>query len=395
MKKKRQAPQHVHKNEGNHPCPNLSLIHILESVEDPRGASCNFLHPLTSILFTTIVCTLCGADDWEAIVVQANLPSMKVWLSKYVDMSNGVPSVKTFKRVFSCLNPAELNNALTAVASQLNTKTTPGVYSFDGKTMRGTASPQRDLKAIHMLNAWSHELGICVGHIKVDEKTNEITALPKLMDLLDLKGAIITADALNTQKEAATKAIDLGADYFFPVKGNHPSLLEEITLLFSEAQEKNFVGMDGDNFETVEKSHGRVEERKYFSLDGSELPSAEEWKGLQSIGMVVRERTEKGKSTKEIHYYISSCEINAQLLAKVTRGHWGIENSLHWVLDVIFREDKLRYRDKIGAQNLASVRKIVLASLSQDDALKCGKAGKRLAAATDEKYRESLLKYLF
>lgn len=393
MSKKRKAPAHIKVEKGNHPQPDLAIIRLLDTVDDPRGASCNFAHPLTTVLFITIVCTLCGADDWETIVVQAE--AMKLWLSKFVDMSAGIPCVRTFKRVFSAMQPEQLNGVLRSVASLLDPNSQGDVVSFDGKTLRGTGNQALGLKAIHMLNAWSHERGLCIGHMKVSEKSNEITALPELMRLLDLQDTIITADALNTQKETTRGATAAGADYVLPVKANHPTLLEAITLMFQEAIEGEFRGFDADSYETLEKAHGRTEGRTYYSLDAEGLPEASEWENLKSIGMVRRERTCKGKTSVEVEYYISSCEIDAQLLARVTRGHWGIENSLHWVLDVTFREDKLRYRDKVGAENLATVRKISLGALSKDKTMKVGKAGKRLVAATDPDYREQILKNLF
>ena len=313
MSKKREVPQHLRKLKGTHPRSDLRLIHVLENMDDPRGASCNFKHPLITILFITIVCSLCGADNCELIV----------------------------------------------------------------------------------LNAWSHDNGVCIGHVKVEDKSNEITALPKLMEVLDLKGTIVTADALNTQKEIATQANLSGADYILPVKGNHPTLQEDLQLLFKDAQENEFRGFDADEYRTIEKAHGRVEERKYYSIDASELPSAKEWTGLRCAGMVTRERTIRGKTSIEVQYYISSCDIDAQLLEKVVRGHWGIETSLHWVLDVVFREDKLRYRERVGAQNLAAIRKLTLGALTKDTTLKCGKAGKRLVAATNPQYREAILNKLF
>ena len=251
------------------------------------------------------------------------------------------------------------------------------------------------MAAIHILNAWSKDNGICIGQTKVKDKSNEITAMPELMDFLDLKGTIITADALNTQKEIARKAIEKGADYFLPAKGNQPTILEEIELTFNDAQAKSFKGFDADNYETTEKAHGRIERRIYYSIEADELPSQKEWTGMKSIGMVIRERTEKEKTTKEVQYYISSCEIDAKVLAKATRGHWGVENNLHWTLDVIFREDKLRYRERTGAQNLSVIRKIILGALGRDKTLKCGKEGKRLRAAVDPTYREKILKNLF
>jgi predicted transposase YbfD/YdcC len=367
-----------------------TILQVFDGLEDPRKKSINFRHPLTTILFITVVCSLCGSNDWETIVIQAN--AMKEWLSRFVDMSNGVPCVRTFIRVFNVLQPESLNKVLLTIANALGNKVESEVISFDGKTMRGTASLENGLKAVHMLNAWSHDRGICLGHMKVDDKSNEIPAVPQLMELLDLKGTIITADAMNTQKKTVSKAIELGADYTLPVKENQASLLEEVELLFKEAERKKFQGIDADDFETTEKGHGRVEVRKYISMDASELPSAGEWVGLKSAGKVIRERTLKGKTSTEIQYYISSCEINAKLLEKATRGHWGIENSLHLVLDVTFREDNIRYRDRIGSQNLATIRKLAHGALAKENTLKCGKAGKRIAAATDPEYREKLIK---
>jgi len=200
---------------------------------------------------------------------------------------------------------------------------------------------------------------------------------------------------MNTQKKTAAKAIELGADYVLPVKENQAGLLEEVELLFKEAQDRKFQGIDADDFQTAEKGHGRVEVRTYISMDASELPSTEEWLGLKSVGKITRERTLKGKTSTETQYYISSCEIDAKLLEKVTRGHWGIENSLHLVLDVTFREDHSRYRDRIGTQNLATIRKLAHTALAKEHTLKCGKSGKRLAAATDPVYRAKLLKLFF
>ena len=393
MSKKRKPPAHIKKITGNPPQSDLKLLKIFGGIKDPRGSSCNFLHPLVTILFITTVGSLCGANDWETIVVQAQ--GMRNWLSKFIDLSQGIPSVRTFKRVFETLNPLEIEGMLLSVMKLINEKLGSNTISFDGKCLRGTASSEKNLKAIHTLNAYSHENGICIGHKKVDDKSNEITAMPMLMDLLDLKDSIITADALNTQKDIAQKAIDLGADYILPVKGNHPTLLEEIELLFTDAQKHDFKGFDAYNFETLEKSRGRVESREYYSIDAEGIPSGDQWAGLTSLGMVIRERTNKGKRSKEIEYYICSTEINAPLLEKVVRGHWGIENTLHWVLDVTFREDKVRYRERTGAQNLAAIRKIIHGVLSKDTKLKCGKQGKRLVAATDPQYREELLKKLF
>jgi hypothetical protein len=193
--------------EDNNPFQNSSsepsIIQVFNDVIDPRSeTSVNYRHPLTTILFITVVCSLCGSNDWETIVVQAN--AMKDWLGCFVDVSRGIPCSRTFIRVFNTLNPKEINRVLVRIAKDLGIKEDGEVISFDGKTMRGTSASDKGLKAIHMLNAWSHDQGICLGHMKVDDKSNEIPAVPKLMELLDLKGTIITADAMNTQKNTAT-----------------------------------------------------------------------------------------------------------------------------------------------------------------------------------------------
>lgn len=393
MTKKKRMPGHITKKEFSHPGQDHNLIKALEKVDDPRGLSCNFQYSLTSILFMTIVASLCGADDWPQIVAVCN--SMRNWIAQFVDMSAGVPSEHTFKRVFSILAPKETNKLLISVSESINATSEQDIISFDGKTLRGTRDVNSDLKAVHLLNAWSTERGLCIAHLEVDEKTNEIKAMPELMDLLDLKGTIITSDALNTQKSIVEKAKEKKADYIFPVKGNHSGLQEEIEVIFNDAGKREFKGIDADEHKTLEKNRGRVEERIYYSIDAENLPSKKEWAGLNSLGMVIRKRTIKGKTSEEVVYYISSCEIDARLLEKVTRNRWQVENKLHWVLDVVFREDHSRYRDKNGAKNLAAVRKLVLNALTQNNTLKASKAAKRLVAAADPNYRLDVLKNLF
>lgn len=393
MTKEKKIPAHIQPKQFYHPGESLDLIQSLELVDDPRKPSCNFQHSLTSMIFMTIVASLCGADDWPQIVALCN--SMRDWLTKFIDMTAGVPSERTFKRVFSLLAPKEMNKFLITVANSINANCEKEIISFDGKTLRGTRDASSGLKAIHLLNAWSTERGLCIGHLDVGEKTNEITAMPELMDMLDLKGAIITADALNTQKTIAAKAVEKGAEYFFPVKGNHSDLQEEIKTLFKDALKKEFKGVDADQYTTLEKNRGRVEERIHYSIGTEDLTSKDDWAGLQSLGMVTRNRIIKGVESTEVHYYISACEIDAKLLAMATRSHWQVENKLHWVLDVTFREDHSRYRDRNGAKNLATVRKLVLNVLSQDKSLKASKAAKRLVAAADPEYRLEVLKNLF
>ncbi len=393
MTNKKSTPKHITKKEFNHPAKDSHLIQVFEDVPDPRGPSCNFLYSLTSILFISFTSIICGANDW--VEIEALGISMKDWLNRFVDVSNGIPSQYTFRKIFSIIDPDHMEHALIKATDIIREKVEGDIISFDGKSLRGTSASERGDKAIHLLNAWSRESGVCIGHRKVKDKSNEITAMPELMDLLDLTGTIVTTDALNTQKSIAKNIINKNADYVLPVKENHSNLLEEIQTIFLDAEKNGYRGVDGDSYETLEKERGRVEGRKYYSIDVEDLPSKKEWEGIKSLGKVIRERTAKGKTSREEVYYISSCEIDAKLFANAVRGHWGVENSLHWVLDVTFREDKIRYRDRIGARNLAVIRKLSMSALSKDKSLKCGKAAKRLVAASNPEYREGILKNLF
>lgn len=384
---KRQIPSY------NHPGQDLKLIQYIQEVPDARGQYCNFKHPLVSIIFIALVSALCGANNWQEVVVVGQ--SLKEWISRFVVLPHGIPSEDTFERVFAMIRVDAFNRLLGNMMGIFRETIRGEIINFDGKSLRGTAEKGVGKKALHILNAWSNQNGISLGQLAVDEKSNEITAIPLLMEMLDLKGCIITADALNTQKAVAKKAIELGADYALPVKGNHPSLKEDIALFFEDALSKGFKGIDADQYETIEKNRGRIEQRNYYVIDAEDLPNKEEWTGVRSLGMVIRERILGDKKSKETIYYLLSLEIDAKLFEKCSRGHWAVENSLHWRLDVTLREDQSRYRDKVGAQNLAVLRKIVLGVLSEDKSTKRSIASKRLAAATDPLYREKILKNLF
>lgn len=392
MTKKGQIPAHIQAKTFQHPQPNLQFVQVLKEIPDPRKPSCNFQYSLVSVVFIVIVGSLCGADDWIGIAELAE--SMKCWIGQFVDISSGIPSAHTLERIFSFISPEAMEKMLIEFMGILKDKR-EGVINFDGKTLRGTTDKNKGKRAIHLLNAWSVENGICIGQRKVGVKTNEINAIPRLMEMLDLKDTIITTDALNTQKSVAKKAIELGANYVLPVKKNHKSLFEEIEMIFQDAEKRKFKGVDADQYETLEKSHGRVEKREYFSMCADDLLGKENWLGLQTVGMVRRERITENKTTKETVFYISSCEINAKLLGKCTRDHWQVENKLHWSLDIVLREDKNRYRDKVGARNLSIIRKIVLGALSKDKSRKCGRANKRIIAACDPIFREEVLKNVF
>jgi predicted transposase YbfD/YdcC len=312
------------------------------------------------------------------------------------------------------------------IASLIREKKSQEVINFDGQTSRGTADRHAGLTGIHLVNAWSTDNGICLGQLKVDDKSNEITAVPQLMEILDLKGTIVTTDALNTQKTIASKVIEKEGDYLLPVKGNQPALMEAVTSAFEVMEAERAVTLkqweravekakeyrDGNRLQKLlvngpstcgafffecepEKSHGRIEIRKCITIPATGLPMVDEWQGIKTLVRVDRERGIGDKVTHETIYYISSLNPNQpELIGKAARKHWGVE-SLHWRLDVIFRQDQSRYRDRIGARNLAAIRKITLNAFSRETSLKGGVATKQCAAACNPIYRAKLVKNLF
>jgi predicted transposase YbfD/YdcC len=264
------------------------------------------------------------------------------------------------------------------------------IIAIDGKTLCGSLGS--DLKGMaHMLHAWSVENGLCIGQQAVQDKSNEITAMLPLLKMLDLKGCIVTADAIHSHKGTAKTIVEQGGDYALPIKDNEKNFKEEIEMLFQDAFKNHFRGVDADEYETLEKGHGRIEHRKYWMIDAEELPSAKEWEGLKSAVFCIRERKVKGKTTKEEVFFATSLEIDAKLFSNVIRNHWEVENKLHWVVDVTFREDKQRYRDKTMAQNFSCLRKIAFNILKKDQR-KSSLKSKRLRAASNVSYREEILK---
>jgi predicted transposase YbfD/YdcC len=423
--KKGKIPEHVIQKQKKNfdPKADHPIIKILNEVEDPRKPSLTFSYSLTSILFMTLMAFISGATDWAKVVVMSE--GMIDWLAEYVDMSSGVPCERTFTNVFNAIKPESLEEALQKLSGLIREKVSQEVISFDGQTERGTAEKRKGLSGIHLMNAWSADNRICLGQIKVDDKSNEIIAMPQLMDNLDLKGTIITADAMNTQKATAKKAIDMGADYVLPVRGNQPTLLKDIHLAF-EGLDKEIADdhvrwenevkkakehRDKERLEKllkkgpkmhmstrweseIEKVHGRIESRSCTAIPVGNLPSKVGWEGIQSIARMCRERTENGVTSEEITYYITSLKPIAVIIGDITKEHWGVEVQ-HWYLDVVFRQDKSRYRHRVGARNLAVFRKIALNGLLRENSLKRGVATKQCAAACNPSYREKVLKKLF
>ena len=422
--KKGKLPPHVTPKQFLHPGIEHPVIRLLDKVEDVRQPSISFSYCLTSVLFMIITAILCGAKDWPQVVVMSE--GMVDWLARYVDMSSGVPCERTFKNLINSLNQDAMEDVLRELSNLIRQKIPQEVVSIDGQTARGTSEKAIGDK-IHLLNAWSAENRLCLGQLKVDDKSNEIPSVPQLMDLLDLQGTIVTTDALNTQTVNAAKAIEKGADYIFPVKGNQPSLLEEIILAFKGVDADRKIAQEqwqyavakakehkdeprlsklltnGPNTcgvfrytSEVEKAHGRIETRSCMAIPAGDLPCRNNWKGLSSLIRIERQRILDGKTSQETVYYISSLSAsNAKLIADAVRKHWSIEGNLHWYLDVVFKQDKSRYRDRVGACNLAAIRKIALNALTRETSRKGSIATKQAAAAVNPLYRDKILKNLF
>jgi predicted transposase YbfD/YdcC len=387
--KKGQVPAHIQPKTFSHPGVNTPCIIVLSKIEDPRQPSCNTRHSVISILFVVFIAVLCGGKNWEEIYHIAE--GLADWLSFYVDLSSGVPSRWTLERVISLIPSNQLQPLFVQFAVTLQQGST---VAIDGKTLCGTRDWEGS-NQLHLLHAWSIEEGVCLGQVAVNEKSNEITAFPELISQLELKGLIVTADALNTQKGAVEAVVKKGADYVFPVKGNHAGLLEDIRYLFESAEAEQFLGIDAAQLETLEKSGGRVENRKYALLSAEGLPGIEEWTNCCCVGRVMRTRSSENRRSEEVCYYITSLDFDIDQFAKSVRGHWGVENGLHWSLDVIFREDNHRYQQRIGAANLSIIRKIALTVLARDRTTKCGRATRQVKALASASYREHLLKNCF
>lgn len=344
-----------------------SLIKHFIHVSDPRS-DINVKHELIDILFIAICAVLCGVEYWEEI--EDFGISREEWFRKYLKLPNGIPSHDRIRAVFVHLDPDELEKCFRSWVSEIIGEVkTELVISIDGKTNRGTRDDAKGKKAIHLVSAWSKELSLVLGQVKTDEKSNEITAIPKLIEALNLKKSLVTIDAMGCQKEIVKKIIDKDANYVIGLKGNQKALHTQTV----EAFEKNEKMISTYN-EGETTSHGRTEEREYALIDVPDYFTEKyTWEGLKSLGRVVSSRLIKGILTTETRYFISSLKATeATRFANGVRSHWGIENSLHWQLDVSFGEDQCRKRAKNAAQNFAVLRKIVINILKQERSTKKG-----------------------
>jgi len=366
------------------------LMEYMAQIPDPR-VELKCLHDVIDVIMIVTCGTIVGADDFVSIADFAR--AKEGWLRDRLGLKlrNGIPSHDTLNRVFALIRPEAFTRSFVAWVADASAGLPVPHIPIDGKTMRGSKRRTRTgaRKATHIVSAWAHELGLTLAQVKTEDKSNEITAIPELLEWLDISGALVSIDAMGCQKDIAAQVVAQKGDYLMAVKENQPRLFEDIQRLADAALEANYGGLSTHLHEGT--SHGRQEMRFSFVIDDLEaIRDRDAWPRLRSVVGVVSSRTVGRKTSDEVRYYISSRKASAEQFQGWIRSHWSIENSCHWVLDVAFREDDHRLREGHGPQNMALVRKIALAKLKKADA-KCGIKNRRLKAGWDNNYLEQVL----
>lgn len=361
-------------------------------IDDPRYHH-SPPHLLLDIITIALCGIICGANDWEAVAAFGR--AKEEWLRTLLRLPNGIPSADTFERLFAQIDPQQFQAGFISWVKAISHLTAGEVVAIDGKTLCGSVDPSNDRKAIHMVSAWASQNRLVLGQVKVDDKSNEITAIPELLRLLALPGCIVTLDAMGCQTEIAAQIVAQGADYVLALKQNQGHLYQEVARLFNDALTDPSRRIPFETAQTVEKGHGRIEKRQAWTISHPDylnyLDPTGRWAGLESVVRIESQRRFNDQHRQETRYYISSLAGEPNLLNTVVRTHWTIENQLHWVLDVAFREDDSRVRRGHAAENLALLRHMALNLLKQEHTTKLGIHNKRLRAGWDNDYLLQIL----
>jgi predicted transposase YbfD/YdcC len=366
----------------------LSLFRYFEDLEDPRDGP-NLRHLLLEVLIIAICAVICGADNW--VDVESYGHAQYEWLKQFLELPYGIPSHDTFGRIFARLDPVQFEHCFHAWMNAAAQMFRGQVIAIDGKTARRSHERVLGKRALHMVSAWATANHVVLGQVKTEDHSNEIVAIPELLNMLDIQGCIVTIDAMGCQRKIAEKVLAQGGDYILALKDNQPELHKSVCTLFAPALlTDNLNYTKHDYASTLEKGHGRLEKRRCWVIPASEwrfyLDIQEKWPGLRSVIMIVGERTLDGTTIAEPRYYISSLPCDAERLLDAVRSHWGVENGLHWVLDIAFREDESRVRKGHGQHNLTILRRLALNLLRKADSVPGGIKARRLRAGWDREY---------
>jgi predicted transposase YbfD/YdcC len=363
-----------------------SIKQYFTSLRDPRVRK-RSEHRLIDIVAIALCGVVANCDGWTDIIDFAT--NRIGWFKRFLKLPNGIPSHDTFERVFAKIDPAVFNRCCIAWLHDVSDLVGLGHIAIDGKTLRGSASAK--LGPLHLVSAWATEANLSLGEVAVEGKSNEIKAIPELLKLLDLKGALVTIDAIGCQKAIAQQIVDKGGDYLLAVKANQEHLLEDIQATVTKALDGELPKHQVATVTTTAEGHGRIEQRTYTVITNLEsIRNRKLWAGLTTVGMCLHERTVNGNTTEEAHYFIGSGRLGARKIAKTLRGHWGIENNLHWQLDVHMGEDRSRIQKRNAARNFASMRKLALCVLKRHPAQKSIPRKRKLAAQNPDFLAEIL-----
>jgi predicted transposase YbfD/YdcC len=366
----------------------LSVARFFTRLRDPRRRHLR-RHLLLDIVVITLCAVIAGANDWQQVVTFA--VERRAWLQTILTLPNGIPSHDTFERVFDRLDPLVFQGCFSQWVETLARTLGLGQIAIDGKTLRHSGNAAKGWKPLHVVSAWATHCQLSLGQVAVDEKSNEITAIPRLLELLDLHGALVTIDAMGCQKDIAAKIVAGGGDYILAVKDNQPRLLEDIQESLRQALDGADTEWKCDTHTTTERGHGRQETRTYVILqEPAQIRDRAAWTQLNVVGLCLRERIVGDQQSEETHYFIGSRVMNAQKYGGALRGHWGVENHLHWQLDLTFDEDSNRVQRRHGAENLAIIRRLALGLLKQHPSNRSVSC-KRLTAALNPAFLEEIL----